>query len=55
MTQRTKLNFELNQPVEIELLFDEPVSGTNQYGNYLFSAFLQALFRIPHSKNEKKT
>lgn len=34
MTQRTKLELPLNQPVDIELLYDEPVSGNSSYGNY---------------------
>lgn len=34
MTQRTKLELKLNQPVEIELLYDEPVTGVNSWGPY---------------------
>ncbi|MBA4316762.1 MAG: hypothetical protein C0412_00020 [Flavobacterium sp.] len=34
MTQRTKLELPLNQSVDIELLYDEPVSGNSSYGNY---------------------
>ncbi|KUG25929.1 hypothetical protein ASZ90_004234 [hydrocarbon metagenome] len=34
MVQRTKLELEVNKPVEIELLYDEPISGESQYGNY---------------------
>jgi len=32
--QRQKLELEVNRPVEVELLFDEPIVGQNQYGNY---------------------
>lgn len=38
MTQRTKLELELNKSKEIELLFDECVSGTSQYGEYFLYA-----------------
>ena len=38
MTQRAKLELQLNNPVEIELLYDEPVTGTNAYGNYYLYA-----------------
>jgi hypothetical protein len=38
MTQRTKLELKLNQPVEIELLYDEPVVGENSYGSYFLYA-----------------
>lgn len=34
MTRRTKLELEINKPVEVELLYDEPVSGTSTYGSY---------------------
>jgi hypothetical protein len=34
MTQRRKLELELNQPKEITLLYDEPVSGRSTYGTY---------------------
>lgn len=34
MTQRTKLELNVNQPIEIELLYDEPISGSSQYGEY---------------------
>ena len=34
MTQRTKLEFALNTPTEISLLFDDCVSGQSQYGTY---------------------
>lgn len=38
MTQRTKLELKLNNPVEVELLYDEPVTGENAYGNYYLYA-----------------
>lgn len=38
MTQRTKLELELNKPTEIELLYDECVSGNSQYGGYYLYA-----------------
>lgn len=34
MTQRNKLEFGINTPTEITLLYDEPVTGTSQYGQY---------------------
>lgn len=34
MTTRQKLEIPINQPVKVELLFDEPISGTSRYGNY---------------------
>jgi hypothetical protein len=34
MTQRTKLDLPINQPMEITLLYDEPVSGQSKYGSY---------------------
>lgn len=34
MTQRQKFEPEVNKPTEIELLYDECVSGNNQYGEY---------------------
>lgn len=34
MTQRTKLELPINQPMEITLLYDEPVSGQSKYGSY---------------------
>lgn len=34
MVQRTKLELEVNKPTEIELLYDEPISGESQYGIY---------------------
>lgn len=38
MTQRAKLELELNKPTEIEFLYDECVSGSNQYGDYFLYA-----------------
>ena len=34
MTRRTKLELEINRPTEVELLFDEPITGESQYGSY---------------------
>jgi hypothetical protein len=34
MTRRAKLELELNRPTEITLLYDEPITGASQYGNY---------------------
>ena len=34
MTTRQKLDLPVNQPTEITLLFDEPISGKSQYGTY---------------------
>ncbi|MCB9249387.1 MAG: hypothetical protein H6613_12995 [Ignavibacteriales bacterium] len=34
MTRRTKLELEINKPVTIELLYDEPITGESQYGSY---------------------
>lgn len=34
MTTRQKLEIQINTPTEIELLYDEPVSGKSQYGTY---------------------
>jgi hypothetical protein len=34
MTQRTRLELDVNKPTEITLLFDEPISGKSQYGEY---------------------
>ena len=34
MTQRTKLELPVNEATTLELLFDEPISGKSQYGNY---------------------
>lgn len=38
MTQRQKLEIQLNQPTKIELLYDEPVEGTSNYGPYYLYA-----------------
>lgn len=38
MTTRQKLEIQINRPVEIELLYDEPVSGSSQYGKYYMYA-----------------
>ncbi|GJQ61579.1 MAG: hypothetical protein SCALA702_06320 [Melioribacteraceae bacterium] len=38
MTQRKKLELQVNRPTEIELLYDECVSGQNQYGAYFLYA-----------------
>ena len=38
MTQRKKLELELNRPTEIKLLYDEPIVGESQYGNYYLYA-----------------
>jgi len=38
MTQRVKLELEINQPTEIELLYDEPIIGESQYGSYALYA-----------------
>ncbi|MEO8231491.1 MAG: hypothetical protein ABI638_04370 [Ignavibacteriota bacterium] len=38
MTERRKLELQLNQPIEIELLYDEPVVGKSQYGDYFLYA-----------------
>lgn len=37
MTKR-KLELQLNKPTEIELLYDEPVIGSSQYGEYFLYA-----------------
>lgn len=34
MTERRKLELQLNSPTEIELLFEEPILGKSQYGEY---------------------
>ncbi len=34
MTQRNKLEIPINQPITVELLFDEPISGMSRYGTY---------------------
>jgi hypothetical protein len=38
MVQRQKLELQVNRPVEIELLYNEPVVGENQYGVYALYA-----------------
>ena len=38
MTERRKLELQLNQPTEIELLYDDPVVGKSQYGDYFLYA-----------------
>lgn len=38
MTERRKLDLQLNQPTEIELLYDDPVVGKSQYGDYFLYA-----------------
>lgn len=38
MTQRNKLELQVNHPTEIELLYDEPVTGRSQYGPYYMYA-----------------
>lgn len=38
MTQRAKLEIPINQPVEIELLYDEPITGKSQFGVYFMYA-----------------
>lgn len=40
MTQRSKLELPVNQPITIELLFDEPISGTSKYGSYYMYAVI---------------
>jgi len=39
-TQRTKLELPLNQPVTLQLLFDNPLTGQNRYGDYFLYAFV---------------
>ena len=34
MTQRAKLELPINEPMTVELLFDEPINGTSRYGEY---------------------
>lgn len=34
MTTRQKFEPEINRPFEIEMLFDEPISGESKYGHY---------------------
>lgn len=38
MVTRNKLELPVNQPVSVELLYDEPVIGDNQYGSYYLYA-----------------
>lgn len=38
MVQRQKLELQVNRPVEVELLYDEPILGENQYGPYALYA-----------------
>ena len=38
MTQRTKIELEINKPTEMTLLYDEPITGRNQYGEYFMYA-----------------
>lgn len=38
MTERRKLELQLNQPTEIELIYDDPVVGKSQYGDYFLYA-----------------
>lgn len=38
MTERRKLDLQLNKPTEIELLYDEPVVGSSKYGEYFLYA-----------------
>jgi hypothetical protein len=38
MATRTKLELPINQPVTIELLYGEPVTGKSQYGEYFLYA-----------------
>ena len=35
---RQKLELQINQPTEITLLYDEPITGTSQYGQYALYA-----------------
>lgn len=39
-TQRTKLELPVNQPVTLQLLFDNPLTGENRYGPYYLYAFV---------------
>ena len=34
MTKRMKLELEINKPVSVELLYDEPVTGRSDFGSY---------------------
>jgi hypothetical protein len=38
-TQRQKLDLELNTPITLQLLFDQPLLGENRYGPYYLYAF----------------
>ena len=38
MTERRKLDLQLYQPTQIELLYDDPVIGKSQYGDYYLYA-----------------
>jgi hypothetical protein len=38
MTQRAKLELEIDQPTQIELLYDEPITGKSKYGPYFLYA-----------------
>ena len=38
MTRRSKLELEINKPVTLELLYDEPIVGESNYGNYFMYA-----------------
>ncbi|MDZ7763776.1 MAG: hypothetical protein U5K00_05040 [Melioribacteraceae bacterium] len=38
MVQRQKLELQVNKPVEVELVYDDPVTGENQYGEYFLYA-----------------
>ena len=38
MTRRSKLELEINRPVEIELLFDDPIVGESNFGQYFMYA-----------------
>jgi len=57
MTERAKLELQLNQPTEIELLYDEPVVGSSQYGAYFLYAVSangsQYSYFPPESVHEK--
>ena len=34
MTTRPKLEIPINEPITLELLYDEPVTGNSRYGRY---------------------
>ena len=38
MTQRNKLEIQINKPTTIELLYDEPIIGASRYGQYFMYA-----------------